>query len=70
MSSTPQEGGRVVNGAPLLEVRDLVVHHGQLRALSAVARMAPRWLRARRRIQRTRAIDGRELTRLTREWER
>src|SRR3984885_11425449 len=25
------------NGTPLLEVRDLVVHHGQLRALDAVS---------------------------------
>jgi branched-chain amino acid transport system ATP-binding protein len=28
---------RTGNGAPLLEVRDLVVHHGQLRALSGIS---------------------------------
>jgi branched-chain amino acid transport system ATP-binding protein len=28
---------RLENGAPLLEVRDLVVHHGQLRALSGIS---------------------------------
>ena len=28
---------RAENGAPLLEVRDLVVHHGQLRALSGIS---------------------------------
>lgn len=28
---------RATNGAPLLEVRDLVVHHGQLRALSGIS---------------------------------
>jgi branched-chain amino acid transport system ATP-binding protein len=28
---------RVESGAPLLEVRDLVVHHGQLRALSGIS---------------------------------
>ena len=28
---------RVENGTPLLEVRDLVVHHGQLRALSGIS---------------------------------
>jgi branched-chain amino acid transport system ATP-binding protein len=31
------EGHRAGNGTPLLEVRDLVVHHGQLRALDAVS---------------------------------
>ena len=31
------DGGRAENGTPLLEVRDLVVHHGQLRALDAVS---------------------------------
>jgi branched-chain amino acid transport system ATP-binding protein len=29
--------GRAANGGPLLEVRDLVVHHGQLRALSGIS---------------------------------
>ena len=29
--------GRSESGAPLLEVRDLVVHHGQLRALSGIS---------------------------------
>src|SRR5579863_6948702 len=29
--------GRLTDGAPLLEVRDLVVHHGQLRALDRVS---------------------------------
>ena len=29
--------GRSDSGAPLLEVRDLVVHHGQLRALSGIS---------------------------------
>jgi branched-chain amino acid transport system ATP-binding protein len=29
--------GRQANGGPLLEVRDLVVHHGQLRALSGIS---------------------------------
>ena len=28
---------RAENRAPLLEVRDLVVHHGQLRALSGIS---------------------------------
>ena len=28
---------RVENGTPLLEIRDLVVHHGQLRALSGIS---------------------------------
>jgi branched-chain amino acid transport system ATP-binding protein len=30
-------GYRVENGTPLLDVRDLVVHHGQLRALSGIS---------------------------------
>jgi branched-chain amino acid transport system ATP-binding protein len=30
-------GERPTNGAPVLEVRDLVVHHGQLRALDAIS---------------------------------
>ena len=29
--------GRAGNGAPILDVRDLVVHHGQLRALSGIS---------------------------------
>jgi branched-chain amino acid transport system ATP-binding protein len=33
----PGNGGRTGNGTPLLEVRDLVVHHGQLRALDAIS---------------------------------
>jgi branched-chain amino acid transport system ATP-binding protein len=33
----PGNGGRAGNGTPLLEVRDLVVHHGQLRALDAIS---------------------------------
>ena len=33
---TSANGDCPVNGTPLLEVRDLVVHHGQLRALDAV----------------------------------
>jgi branched-chain amino acid transport system ATP-binding protein len=35
--SEPQAGRRQENGTPLLEVRDLVVHHGQLRALDAIS---------------------------------
>jgi branched-chain amino acid transport system ATP-binding protein len=35
--TTPANGDRPGNGAPLLEVRDLVVHHGQLRALSGIS---------------------------------
>ena len=31
------DGGRPESGTPLLEVRDLVVHHGQLRALDAIS---------------------------------
>ena len=33
----PVPPGRQESGAPLLEVRDLVVHHGQLRALSGIS---------------------------------
>jgi branched-chain amino acid transport system ATP-binding protein len=33
----PGNGGREGNGTPLLEVSDLVVHHGQLRALDAIS---------------------------------
>jgi branched-chain amino acid transport system ATP-binding protein len=33
----PGNGGRAGNGTPLLAVRDLVVHHGQLRALDAIS---------------------------------
>jgi branched-chain amino acid transport system ATP-binding protein len=33
---TAPDGGRAAGGTPLLEVRDLVVHHGQLRALDAI----------------------------------
>jgi branched-chain amino acid transport system ATP-binding protein len=33
----PGDGGRAGNGIPLLDVRDLVVHHGQLRALDAIS---------------------------------
>ena len=35
--SEPETGQRQENGTPLLEVRDLVVHHGQLRALDAIS---------------------------------
>jgi branched-chain amino acid transport system ATP-binding protein len=35
--STQDGGNRHDAGAPLLEVRDLVVHHGQLRALSGIS---------------------------------
>ncbi len=45
----------------------LAVH---MRALVDLLRGAPRWLRARRDIQRRRAIDGPELERLVREWAR
>ena len=31
------EAGRVANGTPLLEIRDLTVHHGQLRALDHIS---------------------------------
>jgi branched-chain amino acid transport system ATP-binding protein len=35
--SEPVNGGRPANGTPLLEVRDLSVYHGQLRALDDVS---------------------------------
>jgi branched-chain amino acid transport system ATP-binding protein len=35
--TTSANGVRLGNGAPLLDVRDLVVHHGQLRALSSIS---------------------------------
>jgi branched-chain amino acid transport system ATP-binding protein len=35
--STTGNGARPQDAAPLLEVRDLVVHHGQLRALSGIS---------------------------------
>ena len=35
--SEPQAAGRPENGTPLLVVRDLVVHHGQLRALDGIS---------------------------------
>jgi len=35
--SEPGGGARHENASPLLEVRDLVVHHGQLRALSGIS---------------------------------
>jgi branched-chain amino acid transport system ATP-binding protein len=35
--SVPGNGGRPDNGTPLLEVTDLVVHHGQLRALDGIS---------------------------------
>ncbi len=35
--TAPANGQRAENGAPLLEVRDLVVHHGQLRALDGIS---------------------------------
>ena len=34
---TGEGGGRSDSGTPLLEVHDLVVHHGQLRALDAIS---------------------------------
>jgi branched-chain amino acid transport system ATP-binding protein len=37
MSEDVAPGGRVESGTPLLEVHDLVVHHGQLRALSGIS---------------------------------
>jgi GT2 family glycosyltransferase len=40
------------------------------RAMLAVLRQAPGWLRTRRQIQRNRRIGGAELTRLVREWAR
>jgi branched-chain amino acid transport system ATP-binding protein len=35
--TVPGGGDRAGSGTPLLEVRDLVVHHGQLRALDAIS---------------------------------
>ena len=35
--TAPGNGERPEDGAPLLEVRDLVVHHGQLRALDGIS---------------------------------
>ncbi|HJY70857.1 MAG TPA: ATP-binding cassette domain-containing protein, partial [Streptosporangiaceae bacterium] len=35
--TSADHGGRPENGSPLLEVRDLTVHHGQLRALDHVS---------------------------------
>jgi branched-chain amino acid transport system ATP-binding protein len=35
--TVPGNGERPGNGTPLLEVRDLVVHHGQLRALDGIS---------------------------------
>ena len=35
--TSADRGGRPENGSPLLEVRDLTVHHGQLRALDHVS---------------------------------
>jgi branched-chain amino acid transport system ATP-binding protein len=35
--AAPGNGPRPENGTPLLEVRDLVVHHGQLRALDSIS---------------------------------
>ena len=35
--SEPVNGARRENASPILEVRDLVVHHGQLRALSGIS---------------------------------
>jgi branched-chain amino acid transport system ATP-binding protein len=35
--TAPAGAGRPADGAPLLEVRDLVVHHGQLRALDGIS---------------------------------
>jgi branched-chain amino acid transport system ATP-binding protein len=35
--SEPETGRRQENGTPLLEARDLVVHHGQLRALDDIS---------------------------------
>jgi branched-chain amino acid transport system ATP-binding protein len=35
--TVPEDGKRPGNGTPLLEVRGLVVHHGQLRALDGVS---------------------------------
>jgi branched-chain amino acid transport system ATP-binding protein len=35
--TVPGDDGRPVGGTPMLEVRDLTVHHGQLRALDAIS---------------------------------
>jgi branched-chain amino acid transport system ATP-binding protein len=35
--SSPENAGRAETGVPLLEVRDLTVHHGQLRALDRIS---------------------------------
>jgi branched-chain amino acid transport system ATP-binding protein len=35
--SEPPNGARPDNGTPLLEVRDLTVNHGQLRALDSIS---------------------------------
>jgi branched-chain amino acid transport system ATP-binding protein len=35
--TVPGDGARAAGDTPLLEVRDLVVHHGQLRALDAIS---------------------------------
>ena len=35
--TVPVDGARAAGDTPLLEVRDLVVHHGQLRALDAIS---------------------------------
>ncbi len=37
MSTPANEPPAAQQGAPLLEVRDLIVHHGQLRALSGIS---------------------------------
>ena len=36
MSTSANEAPAAQQGAPLLDVRDLIVHHGQLRALSGI----------------------------------
>ena len=36
-ATVPGSGGRAESGTPILEVRDLVVHHGQLRALDGIS---------------------------------
>ena len=35
--TVPVDGERPESGTPLLDVRDLVVHHGQLRALDGIS---------------------------------
>ena len=37
MSTSADEAPAAQQGAPLLDVRDLIVHHGQLRALSGIS---------------------------------